>query len=179
MDLDGDLLAVVEDGAVDLADRRRGHRVVAEFAEQLIDRSPEALLKGLAGQQRVHRGRVGLQSRQRTLIGGELAVSVGRDVGDREDLAGFHQHALGVSEKFGVTLRGSFVESVDGALVSGSFTQARDESSARGTGGESGQWHRATDTSVRNVFVAHSRASSWSRRSSPNGSPRSRTQATC
>ncbi|SIN41373.1 Uncharacterised protein [Mycobacteroides abscessus subsp. abscessus] len=47
---------------------------------------------------------------------------MGSDIGDREDLPGFHQDTFGVPEEFGVALGCSLVETVDGSGVAGFFT---------------------------------------------------------
>ena len=103
---------------------------------------------------RIHGRCLGLQPGQRPLIRRKLAVTNGADVHHGEDLPGFHQHALGVTEQLGVALGGALVKPRDRAGVAGLLPQARDKASAGGAGGEPSQWHRAPDPALRYRILA-------------------------
>ena len=92
--LDGDVATVVEPGAVDLADRRRGDRVLVELVEDVVELVVVLLLEDLAHvlERDLRRGVAQLGE-----LGLELlAVLLGHeaDVQEREDLAELHGRAL-------------------------------------------------------------------------------------
>ena len=100
LDLHRDLAAVEQLGAVDLADRGGGERLVLELGEELGERLAvvlllEHLLDLLPG----HRRRVGAQLRQLLLV--DLAVLVGEELGVDEggELAELHRRALHLAER--------------------------------------------------------------------------------
>ena len=72
-----------------------------------------------------HGRRVGLQPGQRRLVRRKLAAPNAAGVDHRDHLPGFHQHALGVAEQFGVALGGALVKSLDRAGVAGLLPQSR------------------------------------------------------
>ena len=84
------------DGAVDLADRRRGDRLGIPLDEHLLGRAPELALDDLGGQLGRHRRGVGLQRGER------LAHRFGQAVVEvAGHLADLHQGALHVAEALG------------------------------------------------------------------------------
>ena len=105
LDLDHDLPAVGEVGGVDLADRRRRHRALADPGEHLVDGAAELALEDGAHGLEGHRRRVGLQRTDDLLVRRPVLLGDGAGVEEGQELADLHGHALHVAEHGDVALR--------------------------------------------------------------------------
>ena len=98
LDLDRDRLALGRGGAVDLADRGGGERLLLEVVEEVLDRLPELLPQQLLDALEGERRDVVAQARERRFELLALGLGDRGEVDGREDLADLHRRAAHLAE---------------------------------------------------------------------------------